>query len=134
MSYRSISQRIRDLYDIPKPSTASLYDWVHRYSTGAAEILSAYPATTDGHWAADEIEYSIGKDKKDKKDKKKFWMWVVIDKRTRYLLAIHLAWNKGAEQAKIALRKALAVASAPPAKITTDGAPIISSSHQSRIA
>ena len=117
MSYRSISQRIRDLYDISKPSTASLYDWVHRYSTGAAEILSAYPATTGGHWAADEIEYSIGK------DKKKFWMWVVIDKRTRYLLAIHLAWNKGAEQAKIALRKALAVAASPPAKITTDRAP-----------
>ena len=116
MSYKSISKLIRDPYDTSKPSKSTLYDWVYRYSTGANDILRKYPATTGGHWAADEIEYKI------KDQDRKFWMWVVIDKKTRYLLAIHLAWSKDAEQTKQVLRKALAVAASPPAKITTDRA------------
>ena len=112
MSYKSIAQHMRDMYDIPKPSKSTLYEWVNRYSTGANEILKRYPATTGNTWAADELVLKIAG--------QKAWLWVVMDKHTRYILAMHLSMDRGASQAKQAFRKAIVVASSAPEKIVTD--------------
>ena len=112
MSYKAIAQHMRDMYDIPKPSKSTLFEWVNRYSRGANEILVAYPATTGATWAADELVLQVAG--------KKAWLWVVMDKKTRYILAMHLALSRDAGAAKQAFRKALAVAKHPPEKLITD--------------
>ena len=112
LSYKQICEAMEKRYDIPEPSKGTIYLWVKHYTGEATKEMKKHPATTGGHWVADEMTVTVGG--------KKYWNWNIMDGETRYILASHLAKERTAGAARTAIRKALAAADAPPMTITTD--------------
>ncbi len=115
MSYKAIAEQIRDAYDIPEPSKATVYEWVRDYTQAALETMKDYPAHTSGHWVVDEMMLDVGGDK--------YWNWNVMDHDTRYLLASYLSSERDQVSAEAMLRKAAAASANPPQSINTDKLP-----------
>ena len=111
-SYKQIAEGLRDEYDIPEPSKATIYEWVRDYTQEAAAEMENHPAQTGDHWVADELVVDVGGEKA--------WLWNVMDGKTRYILASHLSKERDGEAAKTVMRKALANADKPPDYIFTD--------------
>ncbi len=111
-SYKQIGEHLRDAYDIPEPSKATVYEWVRDYTQAALAEMENYPAHTGGHWVVDEMVLDVGGDK--------YWNWNVMDSRTRYILASHLSSERDQKAAETVLRKASAASAEPPTQITTD--------------
>ena len=111
-SYKQIAEGLKDEYDIPEPSKATIYEWVRDYTTEAVDEMKDHKATTGGHWVADELQVDVGGEK--------VWLWNVMDSETRYVLATHLTPRRDAQAARVVLRKAALVADKPPKTITTD--------------
>ena len=115
MSYKQIAELIGRNFDLPEPSTATVYRWVKEYGDFAVSGLSTQvPENSSGHWVADELQVRM--------DGKKLWLWNVMDAETRYLLASHLTPHRDEEQAITVFEKALdANGGVMPETITTDG-------------
>ena len=112
MSYEQIAENMKAAYDMEQPSKATVYKWVRDYGSAAVDLMKQYPATTSGHWVADEMQLKVGGEK--------MWNWNVMDAETRYLLASHLSPNRGTKDAEAVFRKALAASTAPPKTIRSD--------------
>ena len=115
MSYKQIAEYMKDAYDIPEPSKATVYEWVRDYSLAAVKTMQDYPAQTGGHWVVDEMQVDVGGDS--------YWNWNVMDSDTRYILASYLSSERDQASAEAVLRKAAAAAANPPERITTDKLP-----------
>ena len=111
-SYKQIAEGLRDEYDIPEPSKATIFEWVRDYTEEAAQEMANHPAQTGDHWVADELVVDVGGEKA--------WLWNVMDGKTRYVLASHLSKERDGAAAKAVMRKALANADKPPDYIFTD--------------
>ena len=111
-SYKQIAEGLKDEYDIPEPSKATVYEWVRDYTDQAVDEMKDHKATTGGDWVADELQVDVGG--------KKAWLWNVMDSETRYVLATHLTPRRDAQAARVVLRKAALAADKPPKTITTD--------------
>ena len=111
-SYKQIAEGLRDEYDIPEPSKATIFEWVRDYTEDAAKEMENHPAQTGDHWVADELMVDVGGEKA--------WLWNVMDGKTRYILASHLAKERDGAAATAVMRKALANADKPPDYIFTD--------------
>ena len=112
-SYKKITEAIEKEYDIPEPSKATVYEWVRDFSAEAIEEMKDHPAKTGGgDWVADELHFEV--------KGKKAYLWDIMDRDTRYILASHLSYRRDAPSARAMLRKALAASDGPPKTITTD--------------
>ena len=112
-SYKKITEAIEKEYDIPEPSKATVYEWVRDFSAEAIEEMKDHPAKTGGgDWVADELHFEV--------KGKKAYLWDIMDRDTRYILASHLSYRRDAVAARAMLRKALAASDGPPKTITTD--------------
>ena len=112
-SYKKITEALEKEYDIPEPSKATVYEWVRDYTTEAVEEMKDHPAKTGGgNWVADEMYLDV--------KGKKAYLWDIMDKDTRYILASHLSYRRDATAARAMLRKALVASDGPPKSITTD--------------
>ena len=111
-SYKQIAEGLKDEYDIPEPSKATIYEWVRDYTDQAVAAIKDHKATTGGDWVADELQVDVGGHK--------VWLWNVMDSETRYVLATHLTPRRDAQAARVVLRKAAEAADKPPTTITTD--------------
>ena len=75
--------------------------------------MKDHPAKTGGgNWVADEMHLEI--------KGKKAYLWDIMDRDTRYILASHLSYTRDGRAARAMLRKALAASDGPPKTITTD--------------
>ena len=111
-SYKQICEGLRDEYNIPEPSKATIYEWVRDFTDEAAAEMTNHKAVTGDHWVADEMMVDVGGEK--------MWLWNVMDGKTRYILASHLSRERDGNAAKTVLRKALAAADKPAENIFTD--------------
>lgn len=111
-SYKQIAEGLQTEYDIPEPSKATIFEWVRDYTEKAVREMENHKAETGDHWVADELVVDVGGEKA--------WLWNVMDGKSRYILATHLARERDAEAAKTVMRKALANAYKPPDYIFTD--------------
>lgn len=112
MSYKQIAEGMRDMFDIPEPSKATIYEWVKEYTQDALKVMKDHPAHTSGNWVVDEMQLDVGGEK--------YWNWNVMDEGTRYLLASHLSKERNARAAETVLRKALAASADSPKTVKTD--------------
>ena len=112
MSYKQIAEAMEDRYDIPEPSKRTIYNWVSDFAGVATDAMRDYPAHTGSRWVADEMVVKVGG--------KNVYHWNVMDSKTRYVLATHLAKRRTHQEAAKTLQKALAAAAEPPKTITTD--------------
>ena len=114
LSYREMARNIGYSFGIA-PGKSSIYSWIQGYSRAVNEATKDLKVPVGDTWVADEILLKTGG--------KKLWLWNVMDKDSRYLLATHLTPRRNARAAEIVFRKALAVADRPPGMVITDGLP-----------
>ena len=112
MSYKQIGETVADLYGIPEPSKATVYEWVRDYSGHAVKEMANHPAQVGDTWVADEMQVVVGG--------QKMWNWNVVDEKTRYILASYLSKERDTNAARAMLRKAKANTNVTPGEIKTD--------------
>ena len=112
MSYKQIAENMEDMFDIPEPSKATIYEWTRDFSARVLDAMKGHKARTGNEWVADEMVVTVGG--------KKYWLWNVMDSKTRYILAAHLSRRRDAYAARAVMRKAAMNAYALPKRIRTD--------------
>ena len=112
MSYKQIGETMADLYNIPEPSKASVYEWVTDFGQQAVKEMAKHPAQVGDTWVADEMMVQVGGEK--------YWNWNVMDEDTRYILASYLSKNRDTAAARAVMRKAKANSAVTPTEIKTD--------------
>jgi transposase-like protein len=117
LSYRKIVDHLSQFYDV-KICHATLISWVKKY----LKLLSQYAETNEPRignvWHADEMTANI---RKKGGRKKYWWIWNVMDTKTRYLLACHVTENKFVKDAQEVFQKVKTVSDTRPDLIITDG-------------
>ncbi len=98
MSLRQISRHL-DHMGKDKPSASTIYRWVVRFSKQAAESTNKYIPNVGNVWVADETMLKIGG--------KKIWLYDIIDEKTRFLLATHMALSRRIVDAETLMKKAM---------------------------
>ena len=111
-SYREAARSVGRAFRTDPPDEASVFRWVQGYARGAAEEMRGRKVPTGKEWVIDELQVKVGKNK--------YWLWNVLDRRSRYLLATHLTPKRDERAAEIVLRKAQAQAANAPEVIRTD--------------
>ena len=111
-SYKQIAEGLKDEYDIPEPSKATIYEWVRDYTDEAMQQTEGLKAEVGDRWVADEMAVDVGG--------WQMWNWNVMDSKTRYVLASHLGRNRDHKAALATMERAKAAAASPPKMIVTD--------------
>ena len=112
MSYKQIAENMEDMFDIPEPSKATLYEWVRDYTARALTAMKGHKARTGNEWVADEMVVRVGG--------QNYWLWNLMDSKTRYILAAHLSKRRDAYAARALMRKGANNAWDLPKTIKTD--------------
>ena len=112
MSYKQIAENMEDMFDISEPSKRTIYEWVREYTDRAKDAMQGHKARTGDEWVADEMQVKVGGER--------YWLWNVMDSRTRYILAAYLSKSRDARAARALFRRAQANADNVPKRIKTD--------------
>ena len=112
LSYREVARNMARTFEIPEPGEATIYRWVQSYARGAVKAVKDLKANTGDEWVADETMVKV--------DGHPYWIWNVMDSKTRYLLAMHLTPDRDVRAATRVMREAKDAAASPPKSIRTD--------------
>ena len=111
-SYKQIAEGLKEEYDIPEPSKATIYEWVRDYTDEAKELTADMKAQVGDEWVADEMAVRVGGSQ--------MWNWNVMDTKTRYILASHLSRTRTKKAAIETMEQAKTAAGKDPKTIKTD--------------
>ena len=111
-SYKQIAEGLKEEYDIPEPSKATIYEWVRDYTDEAKEQTADLKAEVGDEWVADEMAVKVGG--------WQMWNFNVMDTKTRYILASHLSRTRTLKATVETMEKAKAAAGKDPNTIKTD--------------
>ena len=114
LSYRRVAENIEGYFG-RKTNAVTIMRWVHDYADRAHEIVHDTKIPTGPEWVADEIVVRVGG--------RKYWLFNVMDAKTRFVLAAHLSPQRTARAAAAALALARDRAANPPDVVKTDGLP-----------
>ena len=112
VSLEAISRQLTHIYS-SYTSDATVYDWIIRFTKEAINITNSYKPTVGGKWIADETVVRI--------NGKKYWLFDVLDSRTRFLLSTHLSTVRKVEDVQAVMQEAYKKAGRLPTVILTDG-------------
>ncbi len=94
------------------PSTATIYEWIQRYTQYATDSIKDYHPKVGSIWIADETVLKLGGHN--------IWLWDIIDADTRYLLASRLSMSRTTRDAQILMDRAKRTAGKAPQTVLTD--------------
>jgi len=95
------------------PSTATIYEWIQKYTQYATDSIKGYkPKNVGNTWIADETVIEI--------DGQNVWLWDIIDDKTRYLLATRISRSRTTQDAQMLIDKAIKMAGKTPKVVITD--------------
>jgi len=94
------------------PSDSTVYAWVRKYTEVAQEAIKDLRPQVGEEWIADETVIKISG--------RKYWLWDIIDSKTRFLLAAHLSPNRGTREARKLMELASERAGKAPRVVVTD--------------
>ena len=98
------------------PSTATIYEWIQKYTQYATDSIKGYqPQKIGNTWVADETVLEI--------DGNNVWMFDIIDDKTRYLLATRITRSRTTRDAQMLIDKAIKTAGKSPKVVVTDKLP-----------
>ena len=115
LSYREVARNIGRAFSIDPPDESTVYRWIQGYTRGLGQDLSRRKVPTGREWVADELVLNVSG--------KPYWLWNIMDRNSRYLLATHLTPKRDARAAGILMRKAKLAAVRDPAVIRSDKLP-----------
>lgn len=110
-SLTDIANHLSQTYNNPVSRT-SIYSWLIKYSNEAVKMLEPLKPKVSDTWIADETAIKF--------NDKLYWIWDIIDRDTRFLLASYLSPNRGTQQARILMELASERADKIPKKVITD--------------
>ena len=85
MSIKAIRRQLQQEHD-NLPSTATIYEWIMKYTQYAIDSAKDYHPKVGDTWVADETVLEI--------DGQNVWFWDIIDEKTRYLLASRISLSR----------------------------------------
>ena len=95
------------------PSTATIYEWIQKYTQYATDSIKGYqPEKIGDTWIADETVLEI--------DGQNVWLWDIIDDKTRYLLATRISTSRTTRDAQMLIDRAVKTAGKSPKSVITD--------------
>ena len=112
LSYRRVAENMGEHFDHPT-NAATVFRWVQLYSKRASEIVKDCKVETGPEWVADEVAVKVGG--------QQYWLFNVMDSKTRFVLAAYLSRERGAKAAATAMALARERAANAPKEIKTDG-------------
>ncbi|MFC2007708.1 IS6 family transposase [Chloroflexota bacterium] len=112
MSIKAVRRHLKQEYD-NMPSTATIYEWVMKYTQYATDSIKNYkPKKIGGTWIADETALKI--------DGQNVWLWDIIDEKTRFLLATRISTSRTTRDAQMLIDRAIKTAGLNPKVVVTD--------------
>jgi transposase-like protein len=111
-SLRKISNHLKQFYDL-NVHFSTLYRWISKYVELIGKYADSLVPQLSGKLHADEMKLRCAGDW--------VWLWNIMDKDTRFLLASTISKNREVEDARKAFRTAKERAKQKPLSITTDG-------------
>ncbi len=112
MSIKAISRNLKQEHD-NMPSTATIYEWIQKYTQYAVDSIKDYkPKKIGDTWIADETVIEI--------DGNNVWLWDIIDYDTRFLLATRISRSRTTRDAQILYDRAVKLVGREPDKVITD--------------
>lgn len=111
MSQNAIRRHLRQ-ENQNMPSSATIYEWIDKYTQSAINQTRQYKAKVGNVWVADETVLRI--------DGQNVWFWDIIDKDTRFLLASRVSTSRTTQDAQILVNKAISKAGKNPKLVITD--------------
>lgn len=94
------------------PSTATIYEWIQKYTEYITDSIKDYHPKVGNKWIADETIVKVGGHN--------LWLWDIIDSHTRYLLASRLTQSRTTRDAQALIDKAIKTAGKEPKIVLTD--------------
>ena len=111
MSLDAIEQQFKQDYNLDM-SESNYWNWVKRFTKEAIKQSADFKPEVGDEWVADETYMSLGD--------KKVYFWDIIDVKSRYLLASHASFSRGASEAKTLMKLAEQRAGKTPKIVRTD--------------
>lgn len=94
------------------PSTATIYEWIQKYTQYAQDSVKDIHPKVGDVWVADETVLKIGGEN--------IWLWDIIDQKTRFLLATRLSRSRTTQDAQMMMDRAVKLAGKRPKSVVTD--------------
>jgi transposase-like protein len=91
---------------------STVYRWLIKFTKEAITIFKEFKPKVSDTWIADETAIKF--------QDKLYWIWDIIDRDTRFLLASYLSPNRGTREAKILMERASKRVNTIPAYVITD--------------
>jgi putative transposase len=110
LSFADIARHLSESGNPVNEST--VYRWVMSYAQKAVKIFDKYTPKVSEVWVADETAIKFQNDL--------YWIWDIIDVKTRFLLASYLSSNRGTKQARNLMEIASKRAGINPKIVVTD--------------
>ncbi len=94
------------------PSTATIYEWIQKYTQYITDSIKGYHPKVGNKWIADETVVNVGGHN--------MWLWDIIDSDSRYLLASRLSASRTTRDAQMLMDRAVKNAGKNPSVVLTD--------------
>ncbi|XUX00555.1 MAG: DDE-type integrase/transposase/recombinase [Dehalogenimonas sp.] len=94
------------------PSKRTIYRWIDKYTEWAVNQFKDERPKVGDVWIADETALDI--------DGRKVWLWDIIDRKTRYLLATRISDVRRTQDAEALMQAAAKRAGKAPKQVLTD--------------
>jgi transposase-like protein len=112
VSLRAIQDHLNQIFGV-RLSHQTVENWIRKYLNLIAEYVKTLKPTVGGQWHADEMMVKAGGDWK--------YLWNVMDKDTRFLLASQITKGRDTDDASSLFAKAKEIAKTIPKTVVTDG-------------
>jgi transposase-like protein len=110
LSFNDIARHLKESGN--EVSESTVYRWVLSYAQKAIRLADTYHPKVGNIWIGDETVIKF--------NNQNYWLWDIIDKKTRFLIASYLSENRGAAQAQRLMEIAYKRAGVNPSVIITD--------------
>jgi len=111
MSIKAVQRQLQQDH-VNRPSTATIYEWIQKYTQYAIDSARGYHPKVGDRWIADETVLEI--------DGQNAWFWDIMDEKTRFLLASHVSLSRTTGDAQSLMEKAAQRAGKVPKIVVTD--------------
>lgn len=111
LSFADVARNLAENYKNPV-NESTVYRWIMSYTEKAIREFEPLKPNVGNIWVADETAIKF--------NEKIHWLWDIIDKDTRFLLATYLTPNRGTREARILMETASKKANKTPKTVVTD--------------
>lgn len=106
LSLRKVARSVGDHFNV-KIGVTTIYDWIQRYVPQISAYVKTLTPELSNTWHADELFVKMKGGKSTKIHKNIAYLWNIIDRRTRFLLASKLSEDRDAVGAVAAFKEAI---------------------------